>query len=86
VAGNVEEVLWHKTQSTHRLTDGRLIFEADVDGVHELCWWVLGYGDQVEVLEPTELRELLVERIERMAAMYRIRREPGPRSTTPSPG
>lgn len=83
VAGNVEEVLWHKTQSTHRLSDGCLIFEADVDGVHEISWWVLGYGDQVEVLEPPELRQLVAERIERLAAMYRVGPHHGPQPTAP---
>ncbi len=81
VAGNVEEVLWHKTQSTRRLSDDRLIFEAEVDGINEISWWVLGYGDQVEVLEPPELRQLMTERIERLAAIYAV----GPHQDSQSP-
>ena len=70
VATNVEEVLWHRTQQTLRCADDSLIFEVDVDGINELSWWILGYGDQVEVLEPPELRELIGERAGRMCGIY----------------
>lgn len=75
VAASVEEVLWHPTQSTLREPDGRLVFEAKVDGLREISSWILGYGGQVEVLEPKELRgevrrraEALVERCRRADA------------------
>ena len=70
VASNVEEVLWHRTQQTTRCDDDSLIFEVDVDGINELSWWILGYGDQVEVLEPPELRELIGKRADRMCGIY----------------
>ncbi|MCB9849668.1 MAG: transcriptional regulator [Phycisphaerales bacterium] len=70
VAGNVEEVLWHKTQMTQRLPDGSLRFEVDIDGLSEIAWWILGYGDQVEVLEPTELREIIAEHARNMLAFH----------------
>lgn len=57
VAAEVEEICWHKTQQTQRLPDGSLIFEAEVDGLKEISSWILGYGDQVVVEEPTELRD-----------------------------
>jgi len=71
VAGNVEEVLWHPTQRIERTPDGCLLFEADVDGIREISWWVLGYGDQAVVLEPPELRELIRRHAEGMLAAYR---------------
>ncbi len=70
VAGNVDEVLWHKTQQTLYEEDGSLLFEVDVDGIEEISWWVLGYGDQAEVLEPPELRELIAQRVARMHDCY----------------
>ena len=70
VAGNVEEVLWHPTQRTYSTDDGSLIFEADVDGLREICWWVLGYGDQAVVEQPRELRELVATKVHRMAQAY----------------
>ena len=27
-----------------------------VDGLGEITWWILGYGDQVEVVAPAALR------------------------------
>lgn len=56
VADRVEDAIWHKTQRTQRLQDGSLIFEADVDGLTEISYWILGYGDEVVVEKPVELR------------------------------
>ena len=71
VAGNVDEVLWHRTQQTRHEPDGSLIFEVDVDGIEEIGWWVLGYGDQAQVVQPPELREWIAEHAARMLAYYR---------------
>lgn len=71
VAGNVDEVLWHRTQQTRHEPDGSLIFEVDVDGIGEIGWWVLGYGDQAQVLQPAELRVWIAEHAARMLACYR---------------
>lgn len=70
VAGNVEEVAWHKTQQTTRRKDGSLVFEVDVDGVDEIAWWVLGYGDQAVVEQPPELREKVADHAREMLKHY----------------
>ena len=70
VAGNVDEVIWHRTQQTHHDTDGSLLFEVDVDGLDEILWWILGYGDQAQVLEPPELRQRVAGHAHRLAAYY----------------
>lgn len=70
VAGNVDEVCWHKTQVTRHDPDGSLIFEADVDGFTEIGWWVLGYGDQAQVIAPSELRRFVADHARRMADHY----------------
>ncbi len=61
VAGNVAEVQWHSTQKVTRKDDGSAIVEFRVDGIGEITWWILGYGDQVEILAPKALREKVVE-------------------------
>jgi predicted DNA-binding transcriptional regulator YafY len=38
-----------------------------VDGLGEITWWILGYGDQVEVLAPAALRSKVAEVAHRMA-------------------
>ncbi len=73
VAGNVDEILWHKTQRTKYEGDGALLFEVDVDGIREISWWILGYGDEAEVLEPPKLRSLIAQRVARMHKCYNAR-------------
>lgn len=41
-----------------------------MDGIREVSWWILGYGDQAEVLEPKELRELVATRLKAAAERY----------------
>jgi len=61
VAKNVSEVRWHKTQETELRADGSLDYRATVDGLREVTWWILGYGDQVEVIAPAALRKKMVK-------------------------
>jgi proteasome accessory factor B len=73
VARNVAEVRWHKTQRQQLNEDGTLDFRVTVSGLWEISWWILSYGDQAEVLEPAELRQLIAERVSRMATIYTAR-------------
>ncbi len=61
VANNVAEVQWHSTQKVVRNSDGSATVEFRVDGIGEITWWILGYGDQVQVLAPKELRKKVLE-------------------------
>lgn len=70
VAGNVEEVLWHPTQQTQRDEKSRLVFEVDVDGIDEMSWWVLGYGQEAIVEQPPELRELICQHAQALVKHY----------------
>ena len=66
VANNVTEVQWHSTQKITRNSDGSATVEFRVDGLGEITWWILGYGDQVQVLAPKVLRNKVVEVAESM--------------------
>ncbi len=70
VAGNVAEVLWHDTQEVAFNDDGSCEFRATVDGLGEIAWWILGYGDQVRVIAPADLRKRVATVARNMAAMY----------------
>ena len=61
VANEVAEVQWHSTQKVTRNGDGSAIVEFRVDGLGEISWWILGYGDQVQVLVPKALRNKVME-------------------------
>ncbi|MCA9240506.1 MAG: WYL domain-containing protein [Planctomycetales bacterium] len=70
VARNVAEVEWHPTQKCDVLEDGSLDYRVTVTGLNEISWWVLGYGDQVEVLAPQRLRKLISQRLASAVRIY----------------
>jgi predicted DNA-binding transcriptional regulator YafY len=61
VAHDVAEVQWHDTQIVTFEDNGSAIVEFHVDGLSEITWWILGYGDKVQVLEPRILRQKIIE-------------------------
>jgi proteasome accessory factor B len=71
VAENVAEVRWHNTQKVTRNGDGSVIVEFRVDGLGEITWWILGYGDQVQVLHPKRLRQKIIETAKNVAKLNR---------------
>jgi predicted DNA-binding transcriptional regulator YafY len=70
VAQNVAEVVWHKTQSLKWNDDGSLDYSVNVKGLSEISWWILGYGDQAQVIKPDELRQLVAGHATRMLESY----------------
>ena len=56
VAGRVQETRWHPTQVVELADDGSLAWRATVSGTVEIRSWILGWGADVEVLAPAELR------------------------------
>ena len=71
VAENVAEVRWHSTQKVTHNGDGSVIVEFRVDGLGEITWWILGYGDQVQVLRPKRLRQKIIETAKNVAKLNR---------------
>ena len=61
VAHNVADVQWHSTQVVTFQDDGSIIMEFRVDGLNEITWWIMSYGDQVQVLAPAALRQRVLE-------------------------
>ena len=76
VAGNVAEVRWHASQKIEWNDDGSIDFRVRVNGLGEISWWVLGYGDQVEVIAPPELRERVCDVAKSMVQRYAASGEP----------
>lgn len=44
--------------------------QATVPDTEQLVWWLLGFGTQVEVVKPIELRRRLVEEIKALGSIY----------------
>jgi len=61
VARSVSEVQWHSTQMVTFEDDGSAIVEFRIDGLNEITWWILSYGDQVQVLTPKILRQKIIK-------------------------
>jgi len=70
ISPNVAEVNWHPTQRVRWDDDGRGFLSVTVDGLDEIVWWVLGYGPEVEVLRPPELRERVAAKAREMLKLY----------------
>jgi proteasome accessory factor B len=70
VGPNVAEVNWHRTQQVRWDDDGAVHFTATVDGLDEIVWWILGYGPEVEVIRPPELRRRVIEMARKMLKVY----------------
>lgn len=70
VGKNVAEVMWHPTQQTDLRQDGVLDYRVTVSGLREIVWWVLGYGDHVEVVAPRRLRRMVAQRLRAAAERY----------------
>ena len=60
LAHDVAEVQWHSTQQVTFEDDGSAIIKFRVDGLNEIIWWILSYGDKVQVLAPKILRQRIV--------------------------
>mgnify|MGYP005846697471 CR=1 FL=1 len=58
-------------QTARTLDDGRVEFTATVVDTKQLRWWLTGFGDALEVVEPPELRTAMAEQAEAVAQMYR---------------
>lgn len=64
-----DELLSRQTCSIYE--DGEdLIMEDTVDGLSEIAVWLRSFGQGVEVLEPLELRQAVIEDLEQMLSIY----------------
>lgn len=73
VASRVRETRWHRSEQVEQQPHGSLIWRAQVAEPQEMLPWIRGWGADVEVLEPEELREGLTNETRRLAALYDIK-------------
>jgi proteasome accessory factor B len=78
VARYVVRRTWHDTQRIEEHADGRVVLTMRVRGTTGITSWLLGFGDQAEVLEPASLRDELAGVTSRMAATYARPADPAP--------
>lgn len=70
VAPRVRESIWHPSQTIQIEADGRCLWQAQIAEWQEMEPWVRGWGADVEVLEPLELRRNIERHIIKCAKLY----------------
>ena len=50
--------------------DSRLELTADIRDTHQLRWWLRGFGPDVEVIEPTNMRDWLAQGALEQSRLY----------------
>ena len=66
----VGERIWHPSQKMQYQLDGSLLMSLEVGDTLELKRWILGFGQEAEVLEPKELREAIRKEAEALLDKY----------------
>jgi len=70
VAGRVRETRWHRSEEVEELPDGYLLWRARVAEPQEMLPWIRGWGGDLEVLAPEQLRAQMMGEARRTAAVY----------------
>jgi predicted DNA-binding transcriptional regulator YafY len=66
----VAEREWHPSQTLKTLRDGRVEMTFHAGGTYEIVRWILGWGDAVEVLRPSRLRNEVAQILQNAAGCY----------------
>ncbi len=66
----IREHHWHSTQMLEEHGDGGVTIRFSVGALEAVKRWVMRYGAQAEVVEPKELRDMVVQELLEMEKMY----------------
>jgi proteasome accessory factor B len=72
--------VWHRSQREEFVPGGGVDLKFVVDGLDEIVRWILGFGAEVEVLEPAALRDRLYRVASQIAETHG---SPGPAQAVP---
>ena len=70
-AEHLYEMLLSEDQKIMLLADDRVRVKATLVKTAQLVWWITAFGDNVEVVKPTSLRNEMMKIANDMAAVYR---------------
>lgn len=71
VAYRIHESRWHRSeQPIEELDNGYVIWRAKIAEPKEMLNWIRGWGSDVEVIKPKELRDVIKNEIEKLTALY----------------
>jgi proteasome accessory factor B len=66
----VKETCWHPSQCLEDTPDGGCVLRLYVAHPAEMRYWILGWGPQVEVLAPADLRQIIIREVQGLRAVY----------------
>jgi len=69
-AKRLQESKWHPLEEVAPLEDGSVLWRAPIAQWKEMLPWIRGWGADVEVLEPEELRETMMGEARSLARLY----------------
>ena len=72
VARRVGETRWHRTEQVTAQEDGSLLWHAWIAEPLEMLPWIRGWGADVEVIKPQELRMQLVKEVKNLTRLYQL--------------
>jgi predicted DNA-binding transcriptional regulator YafY len=67
---HLHETKLSSDQQLSDVEDGRVLVKATIQMTSQFSWWLLGFGDQVEVLEPKKLRLEITNIAKQMVQVY----------------
>lgn len=71
VARVVTETVWHHTQKAKSNSDGSVTLAFQVDGLEEIANWILSWAGRVMVVQPEDLKKLVIQRLQDALEMHR---------------
>ncbi len=72
----LRESIWHPLENIEETDDGSCTWSAPIANWQEMLPWIRGWGADVEVLAPPELREVQVVEASRLADLYQVKSTP----------
>ena len=66
-----QEIIWHPSQKIEMQKDNSATMIVTVVDTPEFYNWVLGWGEEIEVLSPIDVRNNLIEMAKRTLGIYR---------------
>ncbi len=70
----VGEKIWHESQEVSKLPDGGLEITFRVAGLDEIKRWILSFGPDCQVLEPSKLKQMVCVDLQKSMGQYAAHR------------
>jgi proteasome accessory factor B len=66
----IKERTWHPEQKIIEHKDGSVTLEMPASNLSEMMWFALSYGSNVKVLEPEELKNIVLQELSKINELY----------------